>query len=116
LDNNVGFGSALQSDKQFGPFPIHRLKKVNKPTTLVTDNIQRVDARETAFSKAVRGEYGPAVQREAPRSSTKYPLSATLSEIRQPVGAIEPSVMAACSTTPSGENESSKAVSTTEIA
>ncbi len=73
---------------------MHRLKKVDRPTTLVTDNIKRVDARENAFSRAMRGDYGPAVQREAPRSSAKYPLSATLSAIRQPVGAIEPNEMA----------------------
>ena len=84
----------MQSDKQLGPFPVHRLKKVSRPTTLVTDNIQRVDARENAFSRAMRGDYGPSVQREAPRSSAKYPLSATLAAIRQPVGAIEPNEVA----------------------
>ena len=90
MDNNLASGSVLQSGKQLGPFPVHRLKKVDRPTTLVTDNIKRVDARENAFSKAMRGDYGSAVQREAPRSSVKYPLSAALSAIRQPVGAIEP--------------------------
>ncbi|MFC2072020.1 reductive dehalogenase [Chloroflexota bacterium] len=94
MENKLEFGNILHSDKQLGPFPIHRIKKVNEPTTLVTDNIQRVDARENAFRKAIRGDYGPAIQREAPRSQTKYPLSATLTEMRQFVGAIEPNEVA----------------------
>ena len=83
------YGDILCDDTQLGPFPMHRLKKVNKPTTVITDNIQRLDSRETAFTKAARGDYGPAVEKEVPRSTLKYPLSATLTEIRQAVGAIE---------------------------
>ena len=65
-------------DGQLGPLPMHRLKRVDKPTTLVTDGIRRIDYRENALAKAARGEYGPIVQRESPRSQTKHPLCAAL--------------------------------------
>lgn len=66
----------MLKDDQFGLFSIHRLNRVDKPTTLITDKVQRVDCRENAAAKAKRGDYGPAVQREASRLTVKYPLSA----------------------------------------
>lgn len=69
----------LYDNSQLGPFPMHRLKRVDKPTNLVTDDIKRVDIREAAFARAERGEYGPAVK-EASRIflPLKYPVSAAL--------------------------------------
>jgi ferredoxin len=61
-----------------GPLPLKRLKHVDKPTTLITDNVQRIDFRESAIARARRGDYGLAVQREASRYCSKYPLSASL--------------------------------------
>ena len=67
----------LFEDKQLGPFPMHRLKRVDKPTNLITDKVQRIDGRETAFARAARGDYGPAMQREALRGMPgRYPISA----------------------------------------
>lgn len=69
---------SLIEDEKLGPFPMHRFRHVKKPTNLVTDNIQRIDYRENALSKAARGDYGPAVQRESPRSQMKHPVCASL--------------------------------------
>ena len=68
----------FDEDVQLGPFPLHRLKRVDKPTTAVTDNIQRVSLQDEGYLKARRGEYGPAVQREALRIffSERHPISA----------------------------------------
>jgi reductive dehalogenase len=67
-------GILFDEDARMGPFPLHLLKRVDKPTTLITDNIQRFDMRETAILKAERGEYGAAAQKAAPMPF-RYPLS-----------------------------------------
>ena len=39
----------------FEPFPVHTLKRVDRPTTLIMDDkVQRVDERESGFSKLPR--------------------------------------------------------------
>lgn len=74
------YGDVLLEDKPFEPFPLHRLKRVDRPTTLVTGDVKRVDSRDAAFRKAARGDYGPAVQREQNREK-KEPLVAAQSDI-----------------------------------
>jgi len=34
---------------QLGPYPMERLKRVDQPTTRITDNIPRFDEREHGF-------------------------------------------------------------------
>lgn len=67
-------GILFDGDARLGPFPLHRLKRVDRPTTLITDNVQRFDMRETSLFKAWRGDYGPAPQR-AVFMPFRYPLS-----------------------------------------
>jgi reductive dehalogenase len=72
----------LHSNRQLGPFPMHRLKRVDKPTTLVTDEIQRVNGADNPLDMARRGAYGPAVQRAAePFLPDRHPISAALHDI-----------------------------------
>jgi reductive dehalogenase len=68
-------------DNQLGPYPMHRLKRVDKPTTLITNEWHGFDAREGPYGKGERGEYGPAVQRELPRFVVKYPLADALQNV-----------------------------------
>ena len=76
MKNDRSQRGILSGDGQLGPFPTHRLKRVDKPTSLVTDNIQRVDGRENALGKAARGDYGEAVKKAAePFLPMKYPIS-----------------------------------------
>jgi len=43
------------------PFPAGKLKRVDRPTTIIEDdNIRRVSQRDSGFNKAARGLYGPA--------------------------------------------------------
>src|SRR4030042_1566751 len=65
----------LAEETQLGPYPMEKLKRVDKPTISITDNVQRFDDREHGFSRAARGDYGPLVQSEFPRFVPKYPLS-----------------------------------------
>jgi len=61
------------------PFPVHKLKRVDRPTTaILEDQIRRVDEREGGFRKAARGDYGPVAQAEYARFMEKYPLSDAL--------------------------------------
>ena len=69
-------GGILYEDKQLGRFPMDRFRRVERPTTLITEDIQRIDYRENPLSRAARGDFGPAVQKEGLRLGMKYPLAA----------------------------------------
>jgi len=61
-----------------GRFPMEGLKKVNLPTTRITDSVLRFDEREHGFNRAARGDFGPIGTRERPRFIPKFPISAAL--------------------------------------
>jgi reductive dehalogenase len=69
------YPDVLYKETQLGPYPMERLQRVDKPTIEITENVQRFDDREHGFSKALRGDYGPMVQREFRRFVPKYPVS-----------------------------------------
>lgn len=72
----------LHSQEPLGPLPMERIRRVDRPTTLLTETIQRIDMRDTAYGLAARGEYGPAVQRGVQNSLPgKYPLSAAQKDV-----------------------------------
>ena len=65
------------------PFPVHRLKRVDRPTTLILDEkVQRVDERESGFNKAARGDYGEKLKKERLRFVPKHPLSGALGQMQ----------------------------------
>jgi len=65
------------------PFPMNRLKRVDRPTTLIMDDkVQRVDERESGFNKAARGDYGEKLKRERQRFVLKHPLSGALAQMQ----------------------------------
>ncbi len=62
--------------REWEPFPMHKLKRVERPTTLINEGqVQRVRERESGFCKASAGDYGPVLQREFRRFVPKHPLS-----------------------------------------
>ncbi len=65
----------LTEETQLGPYPMEKLKRVDKPTTLITNQVQRVSDTEHGFNRAARGDFGPLVQKEFFRFVPKYPLS-----------------------------------------
>ena len=73
----------LYGDRQLGFFPMHRLKHVEKPTNIITDEVQRIDLRNTAFQMAARGEYGLTVQKDMLRkiNTPKEPINASLHQL-----------------------------------
>mgnify|MGYP001207437291 CR=1 FL=1 len=68
----------MAGNGQLGPYPMEKLKQIEKPTTRITENIQRIDEREHGFNRAGRGDFGPLVAREKERFGTKHPLAAAL--------------------------------------
>jgi len=81
-NENMMQDSQLYQKIQGGPFPMEQVKHVEKPTNLITDGIQRIDMRNTAYGLAARGDYGPAVQRGVQKSLPgKFPLSAAQKDI-----------------------------------
>lgn len=68
-----------KSSKYPDPFPVHKLKRVDRPTTKIDENlVPRVDERDGGFQKANRGEYGEKYQKEYHRFMEKYPISSAL--------------------------------------
>ncbi len=59
-----------------------RVKQVDTPTTRISEGVRRIDARDTAYGLAERGEYGPVVQ-QGVRSKLpeKVPLSAAQKDV-----------------------------------
>jgi epoxyqueuosine reductase len=59
-----------------------RIRRIDKPTTLLTESIQRIDIRNNAYGLAARGEYGLAVQHAVHlKLPEKYPLSAAQKDV-----------------------------------
>jgi epoxyqueuosine reductase len=72
----------LHSREPLGPLPMERIRRVDDPTTVITDGVQRIDLRNIAYDVARRGEYGRAVQKGVQKSLPgKYPLSAAQKDI-----------------------------------
>jgi len=85
----------MKDGKLGGPFPMHRLKRVNKPTTLISDDIQRIDFRDIAIIKAARGDYGPVVKRNAdPSYKQQNPFGESISNVLAQIGRFEGSKVA----------------------
>jgi len=79
--NDYIYASLQKRVKKISPFPVHRLKRVDKPTTKITDQVERFDEREHGFNRALRGDFGERAQKERMRFVAKYPLSASLAQL-----------------------------------
>ncbi len=78
LPESIAFPEGLRRDDLNRPYPTHRLRRVEQPTTRITGEVQRFDEREHGFQQALRGCYGPVPQREFQRFVAKYPLSGAM--------------------------------------
>lgn len=75
---------------QLGPYPLQRLKRVDKPTTYVGPNVQRVSERQAGFMKAAWGDYGPRLEAEMKRFVLKHPVSGAMSRITHGLAELPP--------------------------
>jgi reductive dehalogenase len=66
-------------ERNWQTFPMDTIKRVDRPTTtIIDDQVKRVDERENGFCKAARGDYGPRMQKERMRFVPKHPVSGAL--------------------------------------
>ncbi len=52
------YSDILEGRKRLGPYPMEKLKRVDKPTTKITGEIKRFDERNHGFARAYRGDLG----------------------------------------------------------
>jgi reductive dehalogenase len=69
----------LAGKKQLGPYPMEKLKRVDKPTTRIVGDIQRFNEREHGFNKAYRGDFGNLKVKDASLRALKDPLFSSFS-------------------------------------
>jgi reductive dehalogenase len=81
----------LKNQHQLGVYPMQHIRRVESPTNLITPDWQRVDQRETAFFKAMSGQYGEAVQGGMQRHAAgRDVLSTSLANIAHALSALGP--------------------------
>jgi hypothetical protein len=73
--------SKKNRSKHLGKYPMEKIKRVDKPTTLITDNVQRVAKRADFFVRAFHGDVGEKAGLEIKRFITKNPLNAALGHL-----------------------------------
>jgi reductive dehalogenase len=66
---------------QLGPYPDQRLGRVDKPTTYIGPNVQRVSEHEAGFRKLPRGDYGRRPEAEHVSFVKKEPVAAAIAEM-----------------------------------
>jgi len=68
-----------RNKKHIDPYPVHALRRVDRPTTRIIDTeIKRVDERSGGFYQAKIGAFGPFLAKEYERFVSKHPLSGAL--------------------------------------
>ncbi len=69
----------FRSSKYIDPYPVHKLKRVDVPTTFVdASKVERTDEQESGFIQAAKGEWGPAFKKHFFNFVGKHPLSKVL--------------------------------------
>ncbi len=84
------YSGILAGKYRLGPYPMEKLRRVEEPTTRITDSIERFDEREMAFARARRENTGSppvagSTMRGAPTSLSMTLMSA-LNQIGPPPG------------------------------
>jgi len=88
MGNGNNYSRVLSEDTKLGPFPMHRLKHVDKPTNIITEHVQRVAYPASTFSVT-----DPAAAQE--RRRRRGPLSASTSDIIHHLATIKDNEVAA---------------------
>lgn len=89
MANDIKFRDILYDDRQIGPYPSDKLKRVDGPTINVHVGPHvRPDARDSAMGRAMRGEFGERVQKMAPLMTVTEPIGAALTSVQRHVNTI----------------------------
>ena len=77
----LGLFTKRRRPLHMGRFPMEKIKRVNEPTTLITENIKRLPKRAGFFVRAFFGDLGPKAGKEIRRFITKNPLNAAMGHV-----------------------------------
>lgn len=66
-----------------GQYPMEKIRRVEKTTTLISDEVPRIPHRANFFVRAAFGDLGPKPQNEVKRFVKKYPFSRSLKKISE---------------------------------
>lgn len=81
--------SGLTNKKlQCGPYPVEKLKRIDQPTTKITQNVSQVSERDSGFIRAALGQFGPLAKKEISRFIPKEPVGAAESIMVNHLGTI----------------------------
>ena len=69
----LGIFSKRNRPLHMGRFPMEKIKRVDEPTTLITDNIQRLPKRAGFFVRAFLAISAPRPARKSAASSPRTP-------------------------------------------
>jgi reductive dehalogenase len=75
------FLSRKKRPMHMGKYPMERLRRIKKPTTLITDDVRQVPKRAGFFVRAFHGDLGPKTGEEIKRFITKTPLNAAIGHL-----------------------------------
>ena len=75
------FFSRKNRAKHLGRYPMEWIKRVDQPTTLITENIKRVAKRADFFVRAFHQDLGPKPGREIRRFIMKQPLNKAIGHL-----------------------------------
>ena len=64
-----------------GKYRMEKIRRVDRPTTLITDDIKQVPKRAGFFARAFYGDLGPRAGEEIRRFITKHPLNAAIGHL-----------------------------------
>lgn len=67
--------SSRKRPMHLGRYPMEKIRRVDEPTTLITDDIERVPKRAGFFVRCAHGDVGPKAGEEIKRFITKTPLN-----------------------------------------
>ena len=69
----VGIPNGLRTDRLDSPYPMYRLRRVDRPTTTITDQVARFDEREHGFLRLFAATMVPCPSASFCVSSTSTP-------------------------------------------
>ena len=79
---NMQYRGILFDDSPIGPYPLHKLKRVDKPTNRYVGETAQRSMEESAFARAGNGEYGPVAQKNWLNFNNREPLFDGISQFQ----------------------------------
>ena len=77
----MGLFSRRKRPLHLGKYPMEKIKRVDKPTTHISDDVPRVPKRASFFSRAAFGDLGVQSKTEIKRFVSKFPLSTAMTPV-----------------------------------